>query len=85
MSQPVNRPKFARLLELLMQQPDVEIVAASTDLFQRACKLHAQRHDKEWSLTDCTSFVVMTERALTDALNSDHHFEQAGFRRLLRD
>ena len=40
--------------------------------------------DKEWSLTDCTSFVVMQEEGLTDALTTDHHFEQAGFTVLLR-
>jgi hypothetical protein len=37
------------------------------------------RPDKEWSLTDCISFVAMNERNITDALTSDHHFEQAGF------
>ncbi len=39
--------------------------------------------DKEWSLTDCISFVVMEERGLIGALTSDHHFEQAGFSVLL--
>lgn len=38
------------------------------------------RADKAWSLTDCISFSVMTERRLSDALTADHHFEQAGFR-----
>jgi hypothetical protein len=41
--------------------------------------------DKEWGLTDCISFVVMKERKLTDALTTDHHFEQAGFKSLLCD
>jgi uncharacterized protein len=41
------------------------------------------RRDKEWSLTDCISFVVMKERGLTEALTADHHFEQAGFKALL--
>jgi len=36
-------------------------------------------------LTDCASFVVMTERRLTDALTADDHFRQAGFRPLLLD
>ena len=36
-------------------------------------------HDKEFSFTDCTSFVVMKERRLRTALTTDRHFVQAGF------
>jgi predicted nucleic acid-binding protein len=40
--------------------------------------------DKEWSMTDCLSFLVMQQCGLTEALTSDEHFEQAGFKALLR-
>jgi uncharacterized protein len=43
-----------------------------------------QRPDKEWSLTDCISFAAMREENLTEALTGDRHFEQAGFRALLK-
>jgi uncharacterized protein len=82
---PENRPRFARLLELLQGQTDVQIVSASNHLFHLGCELYADRPDKEWSLTDCTSFVVMKERSVNDALTSDHHFEQAGFRALMKE
>lgn len=84
LSQPINRVRFARLLELLRGQADVEIVPASSELFRHGCELHAGRADKEWSLTDCISFVVMKERAIEHALTSDHHFAQAGFRILMK-
>jgi hypothetical protein len=84
LSRPENRAQFARLLALLKSQPDVEIVPASTDLFRQGCELHAQRHDKEWTLTDCTSFAVMTQRGIVDALTSDRHFAQAGFQVLMQ-
>ena len=79
------RQKFIRLLDLLREQPDVDIVPSTSDLFQRGTAFFSARPDKEWSLTDCISFVVMNERGITDALTSDHHFEQAGFRILLKD
>ncbi|MBI4623859.1 MAG: type II toxin-antitoxin system VapC family toxin [Verrucomicrobia bacterium] len=81
---PSGRERFSRLVATLRSQPDVEIVPASHELFEGGCALFARRADKEWSLTDCTSFVVMQERGLSAALTSDQHFEQAGFQRLMQ-
>jgi predicted nucleic acid-binding protein len=63
--------------------PFVEVVPASAALFDTALALYQGRPDKDWGLTDCASFVVMTDRGLTDALTADDHFRQAGFRPLL--
>jgi predicted nucleic acid-binding protein len=52
-------------------------------LFAAGVELYGTRPDKEWSLTDCISFVVMKREGLTDALTGDRHFEQAGFKVLL--
>ncbi|MEH2285259.1 MAG: hypothetical protein V7K90_28760 [Nostoc sp.] len=41
------------------------------------------RQDKSYSLCDAVSFVLMRQRGVTEALTTDHHFEQEGFRRLL--
>ena len=35
--------------------------------------------DKDFSFTDCTSFILMRELKLREALTTDHHFVQAGF------
>ena len=35
--------------------------------------------DKEYSFTDCTSFVIMKELKLRQALTTDKHFTQMGF------
>ncbi len=82
-SRPPGRAKFLRLVRELYSSPAVEIVRSSDVLFARGLTLFAARPDKEWSLTDCISFQVMTDRGLTDALTADKHFEQAGFRVLL--
>ena len=68
----------------LRADPDAIIIPASSVLFQLGYDLYSARGDKDWSMTDCTSFVVMRERGLTDALTTDHHFEQAGFNVLLK-
>jgi predicted nucleic acid-binding protein len=81
---PSDRAEFLRLLQALRDDPRCTIVPASQDLFERGVRFYAERADKGWSLTDCISFVVMQEHGLTDALTGDHHFEQAGFRILLR-
>jgi predicted nucleic acid-binding protein len=82
--EPPQRRLFTELLALLRPDPNTEIVAADEALFDRGVDLYAHRPDKAWSLTDCISFVVMTDRGLTEALTGDHHFEQAGFPALLR-
>jgi predicted nucleic acid-binding protein len=82
--EPPRRRLFNELLALVRSDPNTEIVAADEAVFDRGADLYARRPDKAWSLTDCISFVEMTERGLTEALTGDHHFEQAGFRALLR-
>lgn len=39
--------------------------------------------DKEWSFVDCSSFVLMGKLGIRDALTTDRHFAQSGFRPLL--
>jgi predicted nucleic acid-binding protein len=63
----------------------VTCVATSEKLFADGFRLYATRLDKDWSLTDCISFVVMGARRLDRALTADAHFVQAGFRALLRE
>lgn len=35
--------------------------------------------DREFSLTDCSSFVIMRREKLRQAFGFDHNFEQMGF------
>jgi uncharacterized protein len=72
------------LLHALETDPNVEIMPLSEQLYTRAMQLYRERHDKDWGLTDCLSFVVMRDRGIEEALTADAHFQQAGFLALMR-
>jgi predicted nucleic acid-binding protein len=78
-----HRAAAVRLLTALENDPNVEVVPASDDLYRRAFDIYRDRSDKEWGLIDCMSFVVMSDQGLTDVLTADNHFRQAGFHALL--
>ena len=80
-----DRRAAVELLASLDDDPSVEVVPLSEELYAQAYQLYAGRADKEWGLTDCLSFVVMRERGLTEALTADEHVRQAGFGALLRE
>src|SRR5436190_19758502 len=84
LSRPADRTKAHALYDEVVTDSAYELVHVSTDLLAAAMRLHRERPDKEWSLTDCVSFHVMNERSISRALAYDHHFEQAGFEALLR-
>ena len=70
-------------LEAIERDSRIEVVPLSEDLYVQAADLFRQCADKEWGLTDCISFVLMREKGLQEALTTDTHFRQAGFRALL--
>jgi predicted nucleic acid-binding protein len=81
---PWLRAEVAGFLHQLESDPSIKIIGPHSSLYDRGLDLYAHRPDKSWSLTDCISFVVMADHGVTEALTGDHHFEQAGFRALLR-
>lgn len=67
------------------KDPRYRVIPITAERLHAALELFRAGDDKSWSLTDCLSFIAMREFALTDALTPDRHFEQAGFRALMRD
>jgi hypothetical protein len=84
LADPRDRPSCISFLGDLRQEPGWEVIHATHADFEAAWLLYCRRRDKAWSLTDCLSFAVMRERDIREALTGDHHFEQAGFRTILR-
>jgi len=85
LSNPKTRTTALGFIDWLQANMKVSILPASADRFTQGLDLYRKRSDKDWSLTDCISFVVMKELHLTEALTADHHFEQAGFTALLKE
>jgi predicted nucleic acid-binding protein len=71
-------------IEDFLTADDVKVIHLHPPLFRTAFELYKSRSDKLWRLIDCVSFVVMKELGITDALSADKHFEQAGFRVLMK-
>jgi predicted nucleic acid-binding protein len=80
---PDFRSEVLAIFNLMETDPDCRLIRVSSDLIARGKKLYQERAAKEWPLTDCISFVVMTDEGITEALTADHHFQQAGFHSLL--
>ena len=84
LSAPTARSTVVAFLQAVRADPLFDVIGYDPAVYRAGFDLFAARPDKAWSLTDCISFAVMTERGLFEALTADHHFEQAGFRAVFK-
>jgi predicted nucleic acid-binding protein len=80
---PAWRVRAGSFIAYILTAPGFIVLGGSEELFARGPSLYSTRPDKAWSLTDCISFVVMSDEGVREALTGDRHFEQAGFTALL--
>jgi len=85
MSGAATRNMAAKGFERIRHDPRIEVVPHDGESSAEAVRLFTARSDKDWSLTDCLSFIVMGRRNIRQALTADNHFEQAGFQAVLAD
>jgi len=78
------RESASRLVDSISESTDVVIMPHTGEAFLAAFQFYAARPDKAWSMTDCASFLIMQRYGIDSALTFDRHFEQAGFKALLR-
>jgi uncharacterized protein len=78
-----NRLVYLELLDRVGSDSATTIIPATGALFQQGVALFSKRTDKDRSLANCISLVVMKEHRLKEALTTDRHFVEAGFRALL--
>lgn len=79
----LRRDVALEFAQRMLATPEVEVVWVGEALHAQAIELLHARRDKSYSLCDVVSFVVMRQQSIFDALTTDRHFEQKGFRRLL--
>jgi predicted nucleic acid-binding protein len=76
---PIWRGKSAALVHDLRSDTAIDVLPQTRADFDAALALYEARLDKEYSLTDCRSMLVMRDLGLTEVLTNDHHFTQEGF------
>ena len=57
----------------------LDIIHITPEIEQSAWRIFERYSDKDFSFTDCTSFVIMQLLEIRNVLTEDHHFEQMGF------
>lgn len=80
-----NRGYHAKAVEVgsrLLTSPSVRFAHVDEELFHEGWQYLQRHRDKQYSLTDCISFVVMENLGIATAFAFDKHFAQAGFEKL---
>ena len=80
----LNRKRTLEFVETLIKNPLIGIVWVDENLHHRGFTLLQNRIDKNYSLCDAVSFIIMRERGINEALTTDKHFAQEGFIKLLK-
>lgn len=80
-----SRGYHAKAVEVgnrLLTSRSVQFVPVDEKLFREGWEYFQLHKDKDYSLTDCISFVVMKTLGMETAFAFDRHFVQAGFQKL---
>lgn len=65
--------------EKLSLDKNVRRLRIIDEVFEKAWEIYQNFTDKEWSFTDCTSYVLMKNLSIDAGLSFDEHFRQFGF------
>lgn len=74
----------AEAVHQILRNPNVKVLPQTRDLFLQGLDLYENRDDKDYSLTDCISMIVMRSEGVTEILTNDNGFKQEGFEILIR-
>lgn len=78
-----NKSLAIKALDYLQNSPDVQLIKITEEELDQSLQIYKQYTDKEWGLTDISSFIVMNRLNISEAFTNDDHFKQYGFKNLL--
>lgn len=82
---PSMRTEIAEVIKHIPKDNTIEVIPMSHEQFVEALDLYHSREDKEWGVTDCSSICIMQTKEIKEVLTTDHHFEQAGYKILMKE
>lgn len=74
-----------RVLDLVRQSAGIQLEWIGPARFATAEVFFRKHADHRYSFTDCTSFMLMRELRLEEAITTDRHFTEAGLRVLWQE
>jgi predicted nucleic acid-binding protein len=77
-----SRGYHAKALQLgpnLRHSPSLQLIHVDEALFYAGWQFFERHQGKQYSLTDCISFILMPQLGIGTACTFDHHFTPAGF------
>lgn len=78
-----NRRETLSFINDILEVPRLELIWVDENLHNQAMNLLENRLDKNYSLCDAVSFIIMREHGINEALTTDKHFAQEGFIKFL--
>ena len=68
--------------EKILADDKIHILQIDEEIFEKSWLIYRMFKDKEWSFTDCTSYVLMKNLSIYTGVSFDEHFRQFGFKML---
>ena len=75
----IGRVLAVNVVRSVLADSSVNVLPQSTNDFASALAFYEARLDKQYSITDCRSMIVVKELGISEVLTNDHHFTQEGF------
>lgn len=63
----------------IMESDRITLIRVDGIVFDKAWEIYQNYSDKNWSFTDCTSYVLMKALNILKGVSFDEHFKQFGF------